>query len=88
MNCQAEKNLKQQLYNNLIKQGIVKGGEIVNHSYTNSEQRDSLDKYIESDNGVMPTLTTRPDVLGYVEKIGIKRMDDLKELRIRKLSTI
>ena len=58
-------NLKTNLCNRLIEEGIVKGGEIINHSYTTSEQRNSLDKYIESNNGVTPTLTTRPDCLGY-----------------------
>ena len=65
----VEKNLKQQLCDNLIEQGIVKGGEIINHSYTNSKSRDTLDKYVETENGVSPTLTTRPDILGYVESI-------------------
>lgn len=74
-----ETNLKTQLCNNLIENGIVKGGEIINHSYTNSEQRNTLDKYIESDNGIMPTLTTRPDILGYVENF-------LDYIRIRKLT--
>lgn len=58
-------NLKTDLCNKLVKDGVVKGGEIINHSYTTSEQRNTLDKYIESNNGVMPTLTTRPDCLGY-----------------------
>lgn len=48
-----------------MKEGVVKGAEVINHSYTTSEQRNTLDKYIESKNGVMPTLTTRPDCLGY-----------------------
>lgn len=58
-------NLKTDLCNKLVKEGVVKGGEVINHSYTTSEQRNTLDKYIESKNGVMPTLTTRPDCLGY-----------------------
>ena len=58
-------NLKTDLCNKLVKEGVVKGGEVINHSYTTSEQRNTLDKYIESNNGVMPTLTTRPDCLGY-----------------------
>ena len=70
-------NLKTDLCNRLVEQGVVKGGEIINHSYTNSEQRDTLDKYIETTNGITPTLTTRPDILGYVEN---------KPLRIRKLT--
>ena len=52
--------------------GVVKDGEIINHSYTTSEQRDTLDKYIESKDGIMPTLTTRPDVLGVCVKNATK----------------
>ena len=70
--------LKTQLCNELIEQGVVQGGEIINHSYTTSEQRDTLDKYIENKEGIMPTLTTRPDCLGYVEP--------QPTLRIRKLT--
>lgn len=73
----TEPNLKTRLCNSLIENGVVKGGEIINHSYTNSEQRDTLDKYIETTNGVTPTLTTRPDILGYVESAPV---------RIRKLT--
>jgi DNA (cytosine-5)-methyltransferase 1 len=70
-------NLKTKLCNELVEKGVVHGGEVINHSYTNSEQRDTLDKYIETDNGVMPTVTTRPDTLGYVEP---------NPVRIRKLT--
>lgn len=72
-------NLKTRLCNELLRRGIVKGGEIINHSYTTSDQRDTLDKYIETTNGVTPTLTTRPDILGYVES---------DPLRIRKLTPL
>lgn len=65
MGVVVKNNLKIDLCNKLVGEGVVKGGEVVNHSYTTSEQRNSLSKYIESDNGVMPTLTTRPDCLGY-----------------------
>ena len=58
-------NMKTVLCNKLVKENIVRGGEIVNHSYTTSKQRDTLNKYIESDDGIMPTMTTRPDCLGY-----------------------
>ena len=65
MGVVVKNNLKTDLCNKLVEEGIVKGGEVINHSYTTSEQRSTLDKYIESNNGVMPTLTTRPDCLGY-----------------------
>lgn len=70
--------LKTKLCKQLIEDGIVQGGEIINHSYTTSEQRPTLDKYIENKEGIMPTITTRPDCLGYVEP--------QPTLRIRKLT--
>jgi DNA (cytosine-5)-methyltransferase 1 len=76
-----ELNLKTQLANELITNGIVQGGEIINHSYTSSSSRPNLEDFIESDNGIVPTLTTRPDVLGYVESKAI-----VDKLRIRKLT--
>lgn len=77
-NYVVEPNLKTKLCNRLVTEGVVHGGEIINHSYTTSEQRDTLDKYIENKEGIMPTLTTRPDCLGYVE--------NKPSLRIRKLT--
>lgn len=65
MGVVVKSNLKTDLCNKLVEEGVVKGGEVINHSYTTSQQRNTLDKYIESDNGVMPTLTTRPDCFGY-----------------------
>lgn len=65
MGVVVKSNLKTDLCNKLVEEGVVKGGEVVNHSYTNSKQRNTLDKYIETDNGISPTLTTRPDILGY-----------------------
>lgn len=75
----VEPNLKTRLCNELVRRGVVKGGEIINHSYTTSVQRDTLDKYIETTDGTTPTLTTRPDILGYVEDT---------PLRIRKLTPL
>ena len=78
-------NLKTKLCNKLVKEGIVHGGEIVNHSYTTSEQRDTLEKYIETRNGLTPTLTTRPDILGVVVGDNARyNMDN--DVRIRKLT--
>ena len=73
------KNLKTILCNKLVDEKVVKGGEIINHSYTTSEQRPNLEDYIETKNGIVPTLTTRPDILGYVENKDSK-------IRIRKLT--
>ena len=83
INCKDNKGVvvkKVELCNELVRQEIVGGGEIVNHSYTNSDNRDTLEKYIESKDGIMPTITTRPDTLGYAEQT------KLDGLRIRKLT--
>lgn len=72
------RNLKEQLCDKLVETHTVVGGEIINHSYTNSKQRNTLDKYIESKDGIFPTMTTRPDILGVAE--------NKNNLRIRKLT--
>lgn len=69
------RNLKEKLADDLIKSGIVKGGEVINHSYAVSRTIDRTP--IETTNGIMPTLTTRPDTLGVVTN---------PPLRIRKLT--
>ena len=66
-------NLKEQLCNKLIESQVVLGGEVVNHSYTNSKTRDTLEKYIESKDGIFPTMTTRPDTLGVAIKNNTKQ---------------
>jgi DNA (cytosine-5)-methyltransferase 1 len=73
-------NMKTKLVNDLIASGTVQGGEVINHSFTTSENRQELKDYIETNNGISPTLTTRPDVLGYVEQ------KEISNLRIRKLT--
>ncbi|MBR3169182.1 DNA cytosine methyltransferase [Candidatus Saccharibacteria bacterium] len=78
MGVVVKTNLKTDLCNKLVEENVVKGGEIINHSYTTSEQRNTLDKYIESKDGIMPTLTTRPDCLGYATLP--------PDIRIRKLA--
>ncbi len=60
------RNLKEKLCDELIESGTVKGGEVINHSYTSSRQRPKLKDFIETDNGIVPTLTTRADTLGVV----------------------
>src|SRR5690554_2747345 len=70
------RNLKEQLADSLIESGIVKGGEVINHSYAVNRMT-TRERLIESDDGIMPTLTTRPDTLGVVTNI---------PLRIRKLT--
>lgn len=57
---------KERLVDDLIEQNIVKEGDVVNHSYTSSKQRTELKDFIESENGIMPTLHTRLDIFGVV----------------------
>ena len=77
------RNQKEKLADNLIESGTVKGGEVINHSYTNAgknpNSRLTLEDYIETKDGIMPTLTTRADTLGVV-------VDN--PLRIRKLTPL
>lgn len=65
-----EPTMKEQLCDRLIESGLLKVGDVINHSYTNGltgknpNSRQSLEDYVESTNGICNTLTTRPDVLG------------------------
>jgi DNA (cytosine-5)-methyltransferase 1 len=67
------RNLKEKLADDLIESGTVKGGEIINHSYTNSKKnpnsRLELEDFVETRDGIVPTLTTRPDTLGVVQQV-------------------
>lgn len=59
------RNLKEKLCDELIESGILNGGEVVNHSYTNSAKKPNSrlepEDFIETKDGIMPTITTRPD---------------------------
>lgn len=65
-----EPTLKEQLCDRLVESGLLKVGTVINHSYTNGlngknpNSRQTLEDYIESDNGICNCLTTRPGVLG------------------------
>lgn len=65
-----EPTLKEQLCDRLVESGLLKVGTVINHSYTNGlngknpNSRQTLEDYIESENGICNCLTTRPDVLG------------------------
>lgn len=72
------RNKKEHLADYLIEEGIVKGGEVINHSYA-SNRLNKQRRFVESDDGLMPTLTTRPDTLGVA--VGTP-------LRIRKLTPL
>ena len=59
----SEKNLKQELCNKLISDGIVKEGDVIRHNYTTSKDMDCVQS-----NNEAPTLDTRCDCLGVVVK--------------------
>jgi DNA (cytosine-5)-methyltransferase 1 len=65
-----EPTLKEQLCDRLVESGLLKVGTFINHSYTNGlngknpNSRQTLEDYIENEDGICNTLTTRPDVLG------------------------
>ena len=83
---------KEILADDLIKQGVVKGGEVINHSYASSRLNRDRNP-IETTDGIMPTLTTRPDTLGVVVK-GIANKSNAgvgvieNNLRIRKITPL
>jgi len=58
------------LCDELIESKTLKEGDVINHSYTNSgknpNSRLSLEDFIETTDGTLPTLTTRGDILGVV----------------------
>lgn len=58
-------DMKRKLCNELIKQGKVEEGDIINHSYTSNR---FMNFRIENknDHNCFPTLTTRADTLGIV----------------------
>ena len=68
------KTMKQKLCDDLIKNGVVKENDVINHSYTNGlngknpNSRQKLEDYIETTDNSSPCLTTRPDTLGVVVK--------------------
>lgn len=82
------RNLKEKLADDLIKSGIVKGGEVINHSYTTSKNRPDLKDFIETDSGIMPTLTTRPDTLGVVVVGEFRRDEGIRTFKDDVIGTI
>ena len=59
-----DRNLKQQLCDNLIEQGKVKKGDVVKHSFTRQIMEGNK-KCVETENSMI-TLTTRGDTIGVV----------------------
>lgn len=82
------RNLKEKLADDLIKSGIVKGGEVINHSYTTSKNRPNLKDFIETDSGIVPTLTTRPDILGVVVVGELRRDEGIRTFKDDVVGTI
>ena len=81
------RNLKEKLCDELIESKILKVGDVINHNYTNSAKKDnsrlSLEDFIATTDGTLPTLTTRGDTLGVVVK---NEINGSESLRIRKLT--
>lgn len=73
------RNMKEKLCDRLLENNIVKENYVVNHSYTNGlngnnpNSRIKLEDYIETTDGIVNCLTTRPDVLGVVVKEATKK---------------
>lgn len=61
-------NLKRELCNNLIKNGLVEESDVIRHSYTKNRLNNGLDNMsrVESIDKLCPTLDTRCDCLGVV----------------------
>lgn len=80
-------NQKNKLANDLLKMGTVKGGEVINHSYSSSRLNRDRNP-IESDDGIMPTLTTRADTLGVVvdNPLRIRKLTPREALRLMDVS--
>lgn len=57
--------IKSKLATKLIDSGKVKEFDVIEHSFTDNGDRD-MDRLIVSTDGIFPTITTRPDVLGVV----------------------
>lgn len=68
-----EKNLKQQLCNDLIKSGKVKDGDFIRHSYSSSRMKNFYTSNRENPN-CSPTLDTRCDCLGVVQDLRIRKL--------------
>ena len=73
-----DKNLKEQLCNQLIKDGKVKEFDVIRHSYSNSRMKNFYASNKENNN-CSPTLDTRCDCLGVVINSNNKRLKLLVE---------
>lgn len=69
-------NLKRYLCNKLIKENLVKEGDVIRHSYSNSRLKKMYTNN-STDNGICPTLDTRCDCLGVVIKEEVDMEKDI-----------
>lgn len=64
-------NLKKELCNNLVKNGMVEEGDVIRHSYTKSRMQGEMKDIKEK--GLCPTFDTRCDCLGVTVKEEINK---------------
>ena len=57
--------IKKKIVNDILSSGLVKPYDIIEHSYTDGGERD-ISRLVKSTDGVLPSMTTRPDTLGVV----------------------
>lgn len=67
-----KKNLKQQLCNSLIENGLVQENDVIRHSYSSSRMDGK--KPLKESNNIIPTLDTRCDCLGVVRNLRIRKL--------------
>jgi DNA (cytosine-5)-methyltransferase 1 len=65
--CAIKDDIKQEVVKKIIESGLAKEDDIIQHNYTDGGARD-IKQMIVSTNGLVPTITTRPDCLGIVVK--------------------
>ena len=68
-----ERNMKEKLCDKLIEENKVKEYDVIRHSYSNSRMKEWETRNIEKNNEV-PTLDTRCDCLGVVQKMRIRKL--------------
>ena len=84
----VEDNLKRQLCNKLVENGMVEEEDVIRHSYTNNRLGNGEKNMgkIESKEKLCPTLDTRCDCLGVCVNEQAVKQALKKNLRIRKLT--
>ena len=69
-------SLKSDIEKRVVNSGLVKPYDVIAHSYTDGNDR-PIEKMIMSTNGIFPTLTTRPDIMGVVVMDKVIRLGGL-----------